>query len=154
MDGKPGMPDSRTPQALAALRIVTALLFIQHGVQKLFSWPPSEHGGGTFELFSLAGIGGVLEFFGGALVLVGLFTRPVAFVLAGQMAVAYWLFHFATSVGRPNGWMPVVNGGDLAILFCFVFLHLACAGPGAWSLDASARRPRIQTAANPTTGGR
>ena len=74
--------------------------------------------------------------------LVGLFTRPVAFILSGQMAVAYWLFHFGMmGVGKPNGWMPVVNGGDAAILFCFVFLYFVFAGPGAWSLD-EARRSR------------
>lgn len=132
-------------EALAILRIITALLFIQHGTQKLFGWPPSEHHGGPTTLFSLVGVGGLLELVGGLFVLTGLYTRPVAFVLAGQMAVAYWLFHFASGVGRPNGWMPVVNGGDLAILFCFVFLYLVFSGPGAWSVDASKRGQRTQT---------
>ena len=125
----------QVPYALAVLRIVTALLFMQHGMQKLFGWPPSEHHPDPVPLLSLFGVGGILELFGGLMVLVGLGTRSVSFVLAGQMAVAYWMFHFAGGLGVPSGWMPVVNGGDLAIEFCFVFLFLVFAGPGAWSLD-------------------
>ena len=119
------------PRALAVLRIVTALIFIEHGTQKLLGFPPSENPGPA--LFSLMGLAGVLELFGGALVLVGLFTRPVAFLLAGEMAVAYWMFHF------PKSPYPAVNGGDAAILFCFIFLYLAAAGAGAWSLDGRRR---------------
>ena len=134
------------PYALALLRIVTALLFIQHGLQKLFFWPPSEHHSPPFVLLSLAGIGGILEVIGGLLILVGLYTRPVAFVLAGEMAVAYWYFHhFLAGSNMPNGWMPVVNGGDSAIQFCFTFLYLVFAGAGAWSIDA-AREVRIARA--------
>jgi len=125
--------DRWSPYALAALRIVTALLFMEHGTQKLFGFPaPPESG--TPPLLSLFGIGAILEFVGGLLILVGLFTRPVAFVLAGEMAVAYWMFH------APRSFYPVLNGGDASILFCFVFLLLVFTGPGALSIDA-ARRP-------------
>lgn len=123
------------PQALALLRIVTGMLFIQHGLQKLFLWPPSPHHPEPVALLSLFGIGGLLELAGGALIVIGLFTRPVAFILAGQMAVAYWMFHFAGDTA--NGWMPVVNGGDSAIQFCFTFLYLVFAGAGAWSVDSA-----------------
>ena len=124
--------DRWSPYALAALRIVTALLFMEHGTQKLFGFPaPPESG--TPPLMSLFGIGAILEFVGGLLILVGLFTRPVAFVLAGEMAVAYWMFH------APNSFFPLQNGGDAAILFCFVFQFLAAAGPGRWSIDGNTR---------------
>lgn len=116
-----------SPRALAALRIVTALLFIQHGTAKLFGFPtamPME-----IELFSLFGLAGVLEVAGGLLILVGLFTRPVAFILSGEMAVAYFMVHL------PQGFHPMLNQGELAILFCFIFLYLVFAGPGAWSVD-------------------
>jgi len=114
-----------SPQALAVLRIVTALLFIAHGTQKLFGFPIAAQGP-TEGLMLVAGI---LEVAGGLLVLVGFFTRPVAFVLGGFMAVAYWLGH------APMGPWPVGNFGDAAILFCFVFLYLVFAGPGAWSVN-------------------
>lgn len=117
------------PQALAVLRIVTALTFMAHGTQKLFSFPASQMPGGV-ELFSLFGVAGILEVFGGLAVLLGLFTRPVAFLLAGQMAVAYWMFHAPL-----GGIIPAANGGDGAVMFCFVFLYLVFAGPGAWSID-------------------
>ena len=118
------------PQALAILRIVTALLFIAHGTQKLFAFPAGQMPG-TVELFSLMGLAGILEVVGGLAILVGFFTRPVAFVLAGQMAVAYWMAH------APANPFPVNNGGDAAILFCFAFLYFVFSGPGAWSIDAS-----------------
>lgn len=121
--------DRFAPYALAVLRIVAALLFIEHGTQKLFGFPPRAGGGAGPELFSLLGLAGVLEIVGGGLVLVGLFTRPVAFVLSGQMAVAYWMAHGARS------FFPVLNNGDGAILFCFIFLYLFIVGPGAWALD-------------------
>jgi putative oxidoreductase len=121
------------PRVLSILRIVAALIFMEHGLQKLFGFPPSDHPGP--ELFSLLGLAGVLELFGGILLLLGLFTRPVAFVLSGEMAFAYWMAHAPQSV------FPAVNGGDAAILYCFVFLYLAVAGGGAWSLD-NARRER------------
>jgi putative oxidoreductase len=120
--------DRYTPQALGVLRIVTALIFIAHGTQKLFGFP-APPASGLPPLFSLFGIGGMLETFGGLLVLVGLFTRPTAFVLSGMMAVAYWMFH------APRSIYPLLNGGDAAILYCFVFLLLVFTGPGAWSLD-------------------
>lgn len=120
---------SWAPRALAVLRIMTALLFIEHGTMKLFGFPAGDSPM-TVQLFSLMGFAGVLEFFGGLLILLGLFTRPVAFVLSGQMAAAYFMGHV------PNGFYPALNGGDAAILFCFVFLYLVFAGPGAWSLDA------------------
>ncbi|MBJ6125321.1 DoxX family protein [Microvirga splendida] len=124
--------DRWSPYALAALRIVTALLFMAHGTQKLFGFPaPPESG--MPELLSLFGIGAILEFVGGLLILVGLFTRPVAFVLAGEMAVAYWMFH------APQSFYPVLNGGDASILFCFVFLLLVFTGPGALSIDGASR---------------
>ena len=121
------------PQALAVLRIITALAFMAHGTQKMFGFPASDMGGGGFELFSLMGLAAMLEVFGGLAILVGLFTRPVAFVLAGQMAYAFWFVH-VPMMGQGNI-IPVANGGDGAVLFCFVFLYLVFAGPGAWSLD-------------------
>ena len=115
------------PQALAALRIMTALLFIEHGTQKFFNFPPAEQPFG--DLMNLIGVAGALEVVGGLLVLVGLFTRPVAFVLCGFMAVAYFMAH------APQSFFPVNNRGDAAILFSFVFLYLTVAGPGAFALD-------------------
>lgn len=121
------------PYALAALRIMAGLLFLAHGTQKLFGFPPSN--GPAPELLSLRGIGGVIEIATGALIALGLFTRPAAFLASGQMAVAYFLFH------APRGFYPAINGGDAAILFCFIFLYLVTAGPGVLSLDG--RRPRV-----------
>jgi putative oxidoreductase len=117
------------PRLLGVLRIVAAILFIEHGTQKLFGFPPSDHA--MPEMFSLLWFAGVLEAFGGLLLLVGLFTRPVAFILSGQMAVAYWMAH------APGSIYPAINKGDAAILFCFLFLYIAAAGPGAFSLDAA-----------------
>jgi putative oxidoreductase len=105
------------------------LLFIEHGSSKLFGFPPFEMG--EFQLFSLLGLSAVLEFVGGVLLLIGLFTRPVAFILSGEMAFAYFIAH------APRGFFPANNGGDAAILFCFVFLYLAVAGPGTWSIDTA-----------------
>ena len=116
------------PRALAALRIVAGVLFLAHGVVKLFGFPEGAEPG-QVELMSLFGVGAILELVGGALLVLGLFTRPVAFLLSGEMAVAYWLFHAPKSV------YPVLNGGDAAILFCFIFLYIACAGPGAWAVS-------------------
>lgn len=121
------------PKVLSVLRIMAALLFIAHGTQKLLGFPASDFSPG---LLSLPWIAGVLELFGGAVLLVGLFTRPVAFVLSGQMAVAYFMAH------APQSFFPVLNGGDAAILFCFVFFYLVFAGPGPWSLDALRARRR------------
>jgi putative oxidoreductase len=120
------------PRALAVLRIMTALLFMEHGTAKLLGFPPSEMSGTA--LFSLGGIAGVLELVGGFLVLIGLFTRPVAFILSGEMAVAYFMVH------APQSFFPILNNGDSAILYCFVFLYLFVVGAGAWSVDG-ARAP-------------
>ena len=112
------------------LRMITGFLFIWPGAMKLFAFPASMPGGGTVQLMSQMGVGGVLEMGGGILILLGLFTRPVAFILAGEMAVAYWQFH------APKGFWPIVNGGTDAAIFCFVFLFLSTAGAGPWGLDA------------------
>jgi putative oxidoreductase len=119
------------PRVLSILRIVAALIFMEHGTQKLLGFPPSDSPGPA--LFSLGGLAGVLELVGGALLVLGLFTRPVAFILSGEMAFAYWMAH------APDSFFPVLNGGDAAILYCFVFLYLAAAGGGAWSLDNAMR---------------
>ena len=122
-----------SPRVLSVLRIASALLFMEHGTVKLLGFPPSDDAG-DFSLLSLSGVAGVLELFGGALLAVGLFTRPVAFVLSGLMAFAYFLAH------APRDFFPINNGGELAALSCFVFFYLAFAGGGAWSLDALRRR--------------
>jgi putative oxidoreductase len=114
------------PQALGVLRIMTALQFIEHGSQKLFNFPASAE---PHALTGLTTAAGILEFAGGILLALGLFTRPVAFLLAGEMAIAYFMAHF------PRGFFPVNNGGDLAISFCFIFLYLIFAGSGAFALD-------------------
>jgi putative oxidoreductase len=122
---------SWAPFGLSILRIIAAFLFMQIGTAKLFAFPGAiMPGGGTAELASLAGVAGLLEAVGGALLLVGLFTRPVAFVLSGQMAVAYFMGHAS------QGFWPVLNGGGPAISFCFLWLYLSMAGAGPWSLDA------------------
>ena len=115
-------------RALAALRIVAGLLFLAHGVIKVFGFPAGAEPGQQ-EVLSLFGIGGVIELITGLLLILGLFTRPAAFIASGQMAVAYWMFHF------PSSPYPAVNGGDAAILYCFIFLYIFTAGPGAWSMD-------------------
>lgn len=117
---------------LSVLRIVAALLFIEHGTAKLFGFPDVAMFD-KLELFSLAGLAGVLELVGGLLLLVGLFTRPTAFILSGEMAFAYWMAH------APESPFPVVNDGDAAILYCFIFLYIAFAGAGVWSLDRKYR---------------
>jgi putative oxidoreductase len=121
------------PQLLSLLRIMTALLFMQHGLQKLFGIPVAPPNG-TPPLMSLLGLAGVLEFFGGFLICIGLFTRPTAFILSGQMAIAYFMAH------APNGFWPILNKGELAVLYCFVFLYLWAAGAGPWSIDGQRRR--------------
>ncbi|MBB4290236.1 putative oxidoreductase [Rhizobium leguminosarum] len=114
------------PYGLAALRIITALLFIEHGTMKLFAFPAAQMAGPLPPLILFAAL---LELIGGILILVGLLTRPVAFLLAGEMAVAYFMAH------APNSFFPAVNQGDAAILFCFVFLYLFFSGPGAFAVD-------------------
>lgn len=123
------------PQALAALRIITAYLLIPHGTAKLFGMPHMAMFDGL-QLMSLPGLAGILEVFGGALILIGLFTRPVAFVLCGFMAVAYFMAH----ASQGNVLLPMLNGGELAVLYCFVFLYLVFSGAGAWSVDAALKR--------------
>jgi putative oxidoreductase len=115
------------PRVLSILRIVAALLLFEHGSQKLLGFPPTDN---APAFLSLSWIAGALELVGGALLALGLFTRPVAFVLSGEMAFAYWLAH------APRSFFPVLNGGDAAILYCFVFLYIAFAGGGPWSVDA------------------
>lgn len=123
------------PYFLSLLRIIGAFLFIQYGGSKILGWPAAVMpGGGTAPLASQAGVAGLLELGGGALLLVGLFTRPVAFVLSGLMAFAYFIGHAG------GGFWPVLNGGAPAVIFCFVWLYISAAGGGPWSLDALMRR--------------
>jgi putative oxidoreductase len=118
------------------LRIVSGLIFFQAGGLKLFGWYGGMPGGGTAVLFSQVGIGALLEFAGGILIMLGLVTRPAAFILSGEMAVAYFQFH------QPNGFWPVQNDGVPAVLFCFIYLYMAARGGGAWSLDSLIRRKK------------
>ena len=124
-----------SPQLLAVLRIVTALLFFEHGTQKLLGFPPMPAGmkapAGMNPMMLFAGI---LELVGGLLIAVGFLTRPTAFILSGEMAVAYFIGH------APMGFFPATNMGDAAILYCFIFLYLVAAGPGAWAVDNAAQR--------------
>ena len=120
---------------LSALRIVAGFMFMLHGTQKLLAWPLAEPQPAA-EIASLMGLAGILELVGGFLILIGLFTRPVAFILAGEMAVAYFMAHF------PNSFWPVINQGEAAVLYCFIFLYLFAAGPGEWSVDAAMRGRR------------
>lgn len=115
------------PRMLSVLRIMAALIFFAHGTDKILGFPDT---GGTPGAFSLPWIAGLIELFGGALLIVGLFTRPVAFLTSGMAAAAYFIGH------APESFFPVINRGDAAILYCFVFLYLVFAGPGPWSLDA------------------
>ena len=122
------------PRALAVLRIVTAYLFMAHGTAKLFGMPYQKMFDGL-QVMSLVGLAGILEVFGGLLILIGLFTRPAAFVLCGFMSVAYFMAHGS----QGNVLLPLLNGGELAVLYCFVFLYFVFSGPGAWSVDAALR---------------
>ncbi|WP_289042302.1 DoxX family protein [uncultured Aliiroseovarius sp.] len=120
------------PRMRSVLRIMAALIFFAHGTAKILGFPTSD---GMPDPFTMGWTAGVLELVGGALLALGLFTRSVAFVLSGQMAVAYFIAH------TPHSFYPALNGGDAAILYCFVFLYLVFAGPGPWSVDAL-RNPR------------
>lgn len=122
------------PQLHALLRIVTGLLFLEHGMQKFLSFPPGKMAGMGLALNNPAAYAGIIELLCGLLVAIGLFTRPAAFLASGTMAVAYWMAH------APQDPFPVNNMGDAAILFCFVFLYLAAAGAGPWSVDAGRAR--------------
>jgi putative oxidoreductase len=121
--------DRWAPYALGILRIVAAIIFFEHGTQKLFGFPDRPGGGAAPSIFSMYGIAGLLEVIGGGLLIVGLYVRPTAFVMSGFMAAAYWIAHAPRSV------FPVLNGGDAAILYCFLFLYLVFAGGGAFALD-------------------
>lgn len=125
------LPASWQGYTHAALRIITGLLFLAHGTAKLIQWPAVEMFKDGVPLLSLFGIGGILEIVGGLLIVIGLFTRYAAFVLSGMMAVAYFMFH------APGSIYPIINQGELAILYCFIFLWLATAGSGPLSFDAS-----------------
>jgi putative oxidoreductase len=119
------------PFLLSVLRIVAAFLFLQFGAAKLLAFPAAVMpGGGRAPLTSLPGLAGAIELTAGSLLLIGLFTRPVAFIVSGEMATAYFMGH------APNGFWPVLNGGAPAILFCFLWLYISAAGPGPWSVDA------------------
>ena len=124
-----------TPRAHALLRIVAGYMFLLHGTAKLFKMPHVPMFD-NLQLMSLIGLAGVLEVVGGALVLIGLITRPVAFILSGEMAVAYFMAH----ASQGYAWAPLMNQGESAVLFCFIFLFLAAAGAGAWSVDAARQR--------------
>ena len=115
-------------RVLAVLRIMTALLFLQHGLAKFFAFPHVQMFD-NLQRFSLPWFGGLIEIVGGVLLLVGLFTRPVAFILSGEMAIAYFWSH------APRGFFPILNAGELAIVYCFLFLYFVFSGPGAWSVD-------------------
>jgi putative oxidoreductase len=128
MTGSSSIQQNWAPRLLSILRIIAAFLYMPHGAQKLFGFLAAQ-GASTVPLLSLRGVAGILEFFGGLLILLGLFTRPVAFILSGQMAVAYFMVH------APNGFWPLQNRGELAALYSFVFLYLCAAGGGQWSLD-------------------
>jgi len=131
-----------TPQAQAVLRIVTAYLFLTHGTAKLLGIPQVAMFDGL-QVLSLTGFAGILELVGGVMMLIGLFVRPVAFILSGEMAVAYFMAHAA----QGNVLVPMLNEGELAVMYCFVFLFFAVAGAGAWSVDAARRqttRPSLQ----------
>jgi putative oxidoreductase len=124
-----------TPYLLSVLRIMAAFLFIQYGTTKLLAWPGAViPGGGTLPLMTQGGIAGLLEMVGGGLLLLGLFTRPVAFLLSGEMAFAYFIGHAG------QGFWPVLNEGAPAVIFCFVWLFISAAGGGPWSLDTLLRR--------------
>lgn len=126
---------SFAPQVLGILRIIAAFVFMLTGTSKLFAFPvgmPPDDS--TAQFMTQAWIGGVLEVFGGGLVLIGLFTRPVTFILSGMMAVAYWQFH------APGSFWPTVNGGVAAVIYCFVWLYFSAAGAGPWSIDAMRRK--------------
>ena len=117
------------PYVLSLLRMVAAYVFMLHGTVKMFGWPSEPRA--PFELFTMNGVAGVLEVFGGLLLFLGLGTRPVAFLLAGQMAVAYFTVHARNG----SALLPIENGGESPVLLCFIFLYFVLAGPGAWALD-------------------
>ena len=128
MSLSPALYATWSPRLLGLLRIILGFLFLQHGTAQLFGAPHVAMFDGL-QLLSVMGAAGVIELVGGSLLLVGLFTRPVAFILSGQMAAAYFMAH------APNGFLPILNGGEMAVMYCFTFLYFAAAGAGACSLD-------------------
>jgi putative oxidoreductase len=129
-------PSPWPSRMLSILRIVAGVVFFTTGTMKLFNYPPMPPGMPPIELMSQMGIGGLLEVVGGVLFTIGLLTRPVAFVLAGEMAVAYFQFH------HPQSFFPTVNNGVPAVLYCFIFLYFVASGAGVWSVDAAIARSR------------
>ncbi|MCM8731016.1 DoxX family protein [Hephaestia sp. GCM10023244] len=127
----PTLPTRWEPVAHAILRIVSGLIFLEHGTQKFLGFPGGDRAGSGLSLDNMSAYAGAIEIAAGLLIALGLFTRPAAFVASGTMAVAYWTVH------APQNFFPVNNGGDAAVLYCFVFLYLVFAGPGPWSLDAA-----------------
>jgi putative oxidoreductase len=127
------------PRVLSIVRIVSGLIFMAHGTQKFLSFPAGEYAGSGLALNDPGAYAGLIELVCGFLIAIGLFTRPAAFLASGTMAVAYWMAH------APQNFFPVNNGGDAAILYCFIFLYFVFAGPGPWSIDA--RRQRAGAAA-------
>ena len=117
----------------ALMRIIAGYLLLWHGTQKLFGFPPAEHEASGYVLW----LGGPIEFIGGTLVMIGLFTRPLAFLCSGFAAAAYWIAHGSFTDLPESALLPITNGGDLAVLFCFVFLYIAARGSGIWSVDAA-----------------
>jgi putative oxidoreductase len=134
----------RSPYALALLRIASGLIFLEHGTQKFLGFPAGESAGSGWALNNPGAFAGIVELVTGVLIAIGLFTRPAAFLASGTMAVAYWMAH------APQNAFPVNNGGDAAILYCFVFLYLVFAGPGAWSVDGVRARTRSNAAEQAT----
>jgi putative oxidoreductase len=121
------------PRALSVLRIITGLMIIEHGMGKLLGWPVVASYAGI-KLFSLLGAAGIIELVGGTLLILGLFTQPAAFIVSGEMAVAYFMVH------APRSFFPLINGGSLAIIYCFACLYLSTAGAGPWSVDATMKK--------------
>lgn len=121
------------PRALSVLRIITGLMIIEHGMAKLLGWPVVA-AFADLKPFSLLGLAGTIELVGGALLIIGLFTQPAAFILSGEMAVAYFMVH------APRSFFPLINGGSLAIIYCFACLYLSTAGGGPWSVDATMKK--------------
>jgi putative oxidoreductase len=132
MSGAIALRNEWEPRVLSIVRIMVGLLFIEHGMSKLLGFPP----GPSPSMFALAWFAGVIELVGGALVVLGLFTRIAAFIMSGEMAIGYFLSH------APRGFFPMLNGGDAAVLYCFIFLYFAVAGGGVWSLDRLIRDTR------------
>jgi putative oxidoreductase len=132
------LPDSWSGPLLSVMRVMTGLLFLAHGTAKFLQFPAVDYFKDGVPLFSMLGLAGSLEIVGGLLIIVGLFTRYAAFVLSGMMAAAYFMAH------APQGFFPINNGGELAVIYCFVFLYLAAAGPGPWSVDAHLRSENAQ----------